>query len=112
MRWVSALAAVMLAAFLSLWFLRDATSPVEANSHTGAVAADQLGRVDFPTSCSSKVQRTIEKGVALLHSFQYQQAKQVFTEAATQEPPCAMASWGEAMSLYHQLWDLDPKSVV
>ncbi|HWY26314.1 MAG TPA: hypothetical protein VNY97_00155, partial [Candidatus Angelobacter sp.] len=66
---------------------------------------DQLGKVDFPTSCSSKVQPAIEKGVALLHSFQYQQAKQVFTEAATQEPACAMAEWGEAMSLYHQLWD-------
>jgi tetratricopeptide (TPR) repeat protein len=105
MRWISAMAAVVLAAFLSLWFLRDAASSVQANSRTGAAIADQLGRVDFPTSCSSKVQPTIEKGVALLHSFQYQQAKQVFTEAATQEPTCAMASWGEAMSLYHQLWD-------
>jgi tetratricopeptide (TPR) repeat protein len=106
MRWISALAAVVLAAFLSLWFLRDASSSVEASSRsTGAAIADQLGRVDFPTSCSSKVQPTIEKGVALLHSFQYQQAKQVFTEAATQEPTCAMAEWGEAMSLYHQLWD-------
>jgi tetratricopeptide (TPR) repeat protein len=105
MRWISALAAVVLAAFLSLWFLRDAASPVQANSGTGAAFADQLGRVDFPTSCSSRVQPTIEKGVALLHSFQYQQTKQVFTEAATQEPTCAMAEWGEAMSLYHQLWD-------
>jgi tetratricopeptide (TPR) repeat protein len=105
MRWISALAAVVLAAFLSLWFLRDATSSVQANTSTRTAIADQLGRVDFPTSCSSKAQPTIEKGVALLHSFQYQQAKQVFTEAATQEPTCAMASWGEAMSLYHQLWD-------
>jgi hypothetical protein len=105
MRWISALAAVVLAAFLSLWFLRGATSSVEANTGKKAAIADQLGRVDFPTSCSSKVQPTIEKGVALLHSFQYQQAKQVFTEAAAQEPSCAMAGWGEAMSLYHQLWD-------
>jgi hypothetical protein len=105
MRWISALAAVVLAAFLSLWLLRDATSSVQANTPVGTAIVDQLGRVDFPTSCSSKVQPTIEKGVALLHSFQYQQTKQVFTEAATQEPACAMAKWGEAMSLYHQLWD-------
>jgi len=105
MRWISSRAAVVLVAFLSLWLLRDATSSVRANNAAGNITIDQLGKVDFPTSCSSKVQPTIEKGVALLHSFQYQQAKQIFTEAATQEPTCAMADWGEAMSLYHQLWD-------
>ena len=105
MRWISAVAAIVLVAFLSLWLLRDATGSVRANNAEGNITIDQLGKVDFPTSCSSKVQPAIEKGVALLHSFQYQQAKQVFTEAATQEPACAMAEWGEAMSLYHQLWD-------
>ena len=105
MRWISAVAAIVLVAFLSLWLLRDATGSVRANNAEGNITIDQLGKVDFPTSCSSKAQPAIEKGVALLHSFQYQQAKQVFTEAATQEPACAMAEWGEAMSLYHQLWD-------
>jgi len=105
MRWISAVAVIVLVAFLSLWLLRDATGSVRANNAEGNITIDQLGKVDFPTSCSSKAQPAIEKGVALLHSFQYQQAKQVFTEAATQEPACAMAEWGEAMSLYHQLWD-------
>jgi tetratricopeptide (TPR) repeat protein len=105
MRWIGALAAFVFAAALSLWLLRDATTTVQANPRPRNTGTDQLGRVDFPTSCSSKVQPTIEKGVALLHSFQYQQAKQIFTEAANREPSCAMAGWGEAMSLYHQLWD-------
>lgn len=70
-----------------------------------ALPPDQLGKVNFPTTCSSAVERTLEKGLALLHSFQYQEAEQTFTEAARREPKCAMAHWGKAMALYHQLWD-------
>ena len=70
-----------------------------------AAPGDQLGKVNFPTTCSSDVQPTIEKGVALLHSFQYKESEQTFTEAAAHDPKCAMAHWGKAMVLYHQLWD-------
>ena len=105
MRWFSALAAAVIAAVLTLCLLRHATGATQPARIAGISRADQLGRVNFPTSCSSKVQPAIEKGVALLHSFQYQQAKQVFAEAAELEPSCPMADWGKAMSLYHQLWD-------
>jgi len=30
---------------------------------------EQLGKVNFPTSCDPKVQARFERGVALLHSF-------------------------------------------
>ncbi len=70
-----------------------------------AAAADHLGTVVFPTSCSSTVQPTIERGVALLHSFQYEEAAQEFTVAAHRDSSCAMCHWGKAMTLYHQLWD-------
>ena len=70
-----------------------------------AAPGDQLGKVIFPTTCSSEVQPAIEKGVALLHSFQYKESEQTFTDAATREPRCGMAHWGKAMALYHQLWD-------
>jgi hypothetical protein len=80
-----------------------------AGSSLGRSAAgkpgEQLGKVNFPTTCSSEVQPTIEKGLALLHSFQYKESGQTFAEAATREPKCAMAYWGKAMALYHQLWD-------
>src|SRR5215472_12630036 len=66
---------------------------------------DQLGKINLPTSCSAAVQPTIEKGVALLHSFQYKESEQTFTDAATREPKCAMAHWGKAMALYYQLWE-------
>ena len=67
--------------------------------------SDQLGKVNFPTSCSAAVQPTIEKAVALLHSFQYKESEQTFAEAATREPQCAMAHWGKAMALYYQIWE-------
>src|SRR6266478_5340100 len=70
-----------------------------------AAPPDQLGKVNFPTSCTAEVQPAIEKGVALLHSFQYQESEQTFAEAATREPKCAIAYWGKAMALFHQLWD-------
>src|SRR5882672_6251053 len=70
-----------------------------------AAPPDQLGNVNFPTSCTAEVQPTIEKGVALLHSFQYKESEKTFAAAATQEPKCAIAHWGKAMALFHQLWD-------
>src|SRR5260370_31000796 len=79
-----------------------------ANLRTDTLAAappDQLGKVHFPTGCTAEVQPTIEKGVALLHSFQYKESEQTFSDAATKEPKCAMAHWGKAMARFHQLWD-------
>ncbi len=70
-----------------------------------AGSPSQLGKVNFPTTCSADVQPDIEKGVALLHSFQYKESEQTFSEAAARDPKCAMAHWGKAMALYHQLWD-------
>lgn len=66
----------------------------------------KLGTVSFPIpSCSPAVQKSFERGVALLHSFWYEEASAQFKQIAEQDPNCAMAYWGEAMSLYHQLWD-------
>src|SRR6266850_5295308 len=70
-----------------------------------SAAAGQLGTVNFPTSSSAQVQPVIERGVALLHSFQYDQADQAFDEAVRRESRCAMCHWGKAMVLYHQAWD-------
>ena len=82
-------------------------------NRTGQEAAradgGHLGKVDFKTSCSAKAQPALEKGLALLHSFQYQQAEQTFSEAASGDAKCAMAYWGKAMSRYEQLWDLTDK---
>ncbi|HKW88455.1 MAG TPA: tetratricopeptide repeat protein [Candidatus Acidoferrales bacterium] len=70
-----------------------------------APAGTNLGAVSFSVSCAPDVQSKFDTGVALLHSFQYQQAEQAFQDIAKADPTCAIAYWGEAMSLYHQLWD-------
>jgi hypothetical protein len=76
-----------------------------ARSRAAHSPAPQVGTVNFPNSCSPEVQPTIEKGLALLHSFQYQESGQAFTDAAQRDGQCAMAYWGKAMALYHQLWE-------
>ncbi|HET9802937.1 MAG TPA: hypothetical protein VFP96_06860, partial [Candidatus Acidoferrum sp.] len=68
-------------------------------------ADDHLGKVEFASSCSAAVQPLLEKAAALLHSFQYLQSENTFAEAAKQDSKCALAHWGKAMALYHQLWD-------
>jgi hypothetical protein len=72
--------------------------------HSHLMPGEKLGNVSFPTSCAAGVQKSFERGVALLHSFEYESAENQFKEVAKQDPGCAMAYWGQAMSLYHQLW--------
>ncbi len=67
-------------------------------------ATEQLGKVSFPISCAPGSQKAFERGIALLHSFGYEEAEQQFVELAQNDPTCAMAHWGIAMSLYHQIW--------
>ncbi len=89
---------------LFVFFIALQASAVRAGT-ASAASPDQLGKVNFPTSCTSDVQPTIEKAVALLHSFQYKESEQTFADAATKEPKCTMAYWGKAMARFHQLWD-------
>jgi len=70
-----------------------------------ASASQQLGHVNFPNSCKAEAQPALLKGLALLHSFQYQESESAFRAAADLDGNCAMTYWGKAMALYHQLWD-------
>lgn len=62
------------------------------------------GKVEFPVSCAPAVQPEFARGVALLHSFFYEEARRIFTSVAEQDPKCAMAQWGIAMSWWHPIW--------
>jgi hypothetical protein len=73
---------------------------------------EKLGKVSFPTSCAPASQAPFERGVALLHSFGYEDAEQQFTELAQKDPGCAMAHWGIAMSLFHQIWEHPENTVL
>ena len=73
--------------------------------HHEDLTETQLGTVHFPTSCAAQVQHPFERGVALLHSFWYEEAEKEFGEITKNDPHCAMAHWGVAMSIWHQLWN-------
>ena len=65
---------------------------------------EQLGHVSFPTSCAARSQAPMERGVALLHSFGYTEAQMQFEAIAKDDPACAMAHWGIAMTQFQELW--------
>jgi tetratricopeptide (TPR) repeat protein len=77
----------------------------DEDHHHEDLTAEQLGTVHFLVSCFPSAQKTFERGVALLHSFWYEEAERTFQQVASDDPHCAMAHWGIAMSLWHQLWD-------
>ena len=64
----------------------------------------EVGTVHFATSCNPAAQKTIDRAVAMLHSFWYEEAERNFRSAADADPRCAMAWWGVAMSAYHPIW--------
>lgn len=64
----------------------------------------QFGAVGFRIEGSKEVQQEFDLGVALLHSFEYDEAEKVFAKVIDMDPGCAMAYWGVAMSNYHPLW--------
>lgn len=79
---------------------------MEHSHHHEATPEDleKLGTVHFPVSCTEKVRAPFERGIALLHSFGYVETEKQFREIAAQDPTCAMAHWGIAMTQYQELW--------
>jgi tetratricopeptide (TPR) repeat protein len=68
----------------------------------------KLGKVHFPISCGPESQRKFDVGLAMLHSFWYSKAEKAFSELAADDPGCAMARWGVAMTHFHQIWEAPP----
>ena len=73
----------------------------------GASAFSQtnVGVVSFPNSGSKPAQAPFLRGLALLHSFEYDFAARDFREAEKIDPNFAMAYWGEAMTFNHPVWN-------
>ena len=64
-----------------------------------------LGVLDFPTSGAPAAQDAFERGVKLLHSFEFSDARAAFLEAQAIDAGFVMAIWGEAMTHNHPLWE-------
>jgi tetratricopeptide (TPR) repeat protein len=64
----------------------------------------RLGTLSFENSGSAAAQPAFERGMLLLHSFEYGPAAEAFREAQETDPDFAMAYWGEAMTHNHPVW--------
>ncbi|MDE1465909.1 tetratricopeptide repeat protein [Spartinivicinus poritis] len=84
-------------------FLCPATSFAHQDSN---IKTDRknIGKIEFPISCSDDARQKFERALVLLHHMMYAQAKEHFTDLTQQEPNCAMAYWGVAMTLFQPLW--------
>lgn len=70
----------------------------------GGHGTEGLGVVDFPNSGSKSAQAPFLRGLALLHSFEYDEAADSFAEARQADPRFALAYYFEAFSHSHVLW--------
>lgn len=64
----------------------------------------EFGSVTFETRLSGKAKEHFELAIALLHSFEYDEAEKMFAAVIDEAPQYAMAYWGVAMSNFHPLW--------
>ena len=80
-------------------------APVYAQ-HTdhAAHAHPVLGTVKFENSGTAAAQSAFQRGVALLHSFEYDEAAEAFREAQRVDAGLALAYWLEALTYSHVLW--------
>ena len=81
----------------SCYLVADEEGPGHDAHHHEELTEAQLGTVHFPTSCSAAMQKPVERGVAMLHSFWYEEAEKEFEQIEKNDPQCAIAHWGLAM---------------
>ena len=93
-------------AFRWLSFLAVTVAVVGLASAPDSAGAQELrlGEVDFPNSGAPEAQAAFERGLLLLHSFEYWTAADAFREAQEIDRDFAMAYWGEAMTYNHPVW--------
>ncbi|MGA8622948.1 MAG: hypothetical protein WB660_31050, partial [Candidatus Sulfotelmatobacter sp.] len=96
----------------SLFVISTFADDDQDHHHHEDLTIAQLGTVVFPVSCAPSVQKPFERGVALLHSFWYEEAEKQFQQISADDPHCAMAHWGVAMSMWHQLWNHPDAKVI
>lgn len=96
-------------------FLRVTACLAVLSLSAHAADMDDVGTIKFPTSASGEAQQHFLRGVAILHSFGWKQARTEFQRAQELDPGFALAYWGEAQTYNHPLiaeWDLETPQVV
>jgi tetratricopeptide (TPR) repeat protein len=73
--------------------------------HPDSVSDEGFGRVHMDISCPLAVAVEFDRALALLHNFWYVRALERFNQILKNDPGCAMAYWGAAMTYNHPFWD-------
>jgi tetratricopeptide (TPR) repeat protein len=103
-----ALSLLTLAAALSLSpIVASAQDATHHDHEQGAHGGERLGVVHFPNSGARAAQQPFLRGIALLHNFEYDDARADFRAAERADPGFAMAYWSEALTFAQLLWGLD-----
>ena len=63
---------------------------------------DNLGTVNFETSCKPEAQKLFNQAMLYQHSFWYRASQRAFEDTLKADPECGIAYWGIALSL---LWN-------
>ena len=75
-----------------------------ACSNTTKPSEATLGSISFTPTGAEDALPHFERGLLLLHSFEYDDARKHFIKARDIDPDFVMACWGEAMTYNHPLW--------
>lgn len=76
----------------------------ETEAHENDAPPLILGILDFPNSGADDAQDAFDRGVKLLHSFEFEDARDAFLDAQAIDPGFVMAIWGEAMTRNYPIW--------
>ena len=87
--------------FLSIFF---SCSPDETES-----SESRLGEISIEVTGAEAAMPSFIKGLLLLHSFEYEDAREAFQETQAIDSTFVMAYWGEAMTHNHNLWSQQNK---
>ena len=70
-----------------------------ARAHETEEGKGQLGKVSFANSCEPKVQKELQRAVAMLHSFWFTAGEKAFRHVLEDDPGCGIATFGIAALL-------------
>jgi len=68
-------------------------------AHETTEGQGRLGQVEFANSCDAKVQKDLQRAVAMLHSFWFTAGEKAFRQVLADDPGCAVATFGIAALL-------------
>jgi len=101
---------IVLFTFFSILIILHSSCKTEDNNQDSKTSKyDELGQVELIVTGNKQAKKHFNTGILLLHSFEYEDARQAFLKAQDADTTMVMAYWGEAMTYNHSLWQKQEK---